>query len=131
VSSIDVGRLGSVGFTGLRSDLIKVENLEALADRREPIFVVSPRVSLPRAFIESISRSWNPAQGENTLVTISLVEARVVSPQSAAAVVPDVAASFTGNNSITKAGSQAAPLVETQSVTPESAPGVAPLVVAG
>jgi len=129
VSSFDVGRLGSDIFKGLRSDLIKVEKLEALADRREPIFAVSPRVSLPRAFIESISRSWNPAQGENTLVTISLVEARVVSPQSAAAVVPDEAASLTGNNSITKAGSQAAPPVETQTVTPGAAPGLAPFVV--
>lgn len=130
VSTVDTPGVGSVGFVGLRADLIRVANLEELADRREPILVITPRVSIPRAFIESISKSWNPDQGENTLITISLVEARIVSPLTAGGVVPDVGASATGNNSITQAGSQAAPTVQTQSTTPGAAPGAAPSVVA-
>ena len=59
VSSVDLALAGSVGFAGLRADLIRVANLEELADARQPIMVVSPRVSMARAFIESISRSWN------------------------------------------------------------------------
>ena len=130
VSSVGLALAGSIGFAGLRADLIRVANLEELADARQPIMVVTPRISMPRAFIESISRSWNPAQGENTLITISLVEARVVSPITADNVIPDVESSATGNNRITEAGSQAAATVQTQTVTPGAAPGVAPSVVA-
>ena len=67
---------------------------------------------------------------ENTLITISLVEARVVSPITADNVIPDVESSATGNNRTTEAGSQAAATVQTQTVTPGAAPGVAPSVVA-
>jgi len=126
VSSIDLALAGSVGFAGLRADLIRVANLEELADARQPIMVVSPRVSMARAFIESISRSWNPDQGENTLITVALVEARIVSPLTANEVIADVAASATGNNSTTQAGSQAAPTVQTQTLVPGAAPGLPP-----
>lgn len=124
VSSIDLGPVGSAGFAGLRADLIRVANLEELADARQPIMVVSPRVSMARAFVESISRSWNPDQGENTLITVSLVEARIVSPLTANDVIPDTAASATGNNATTQAGSQSAPVVGTQVLGPPPAPGV-------
>lgn len=126
VSSVDLALAGSVGFAGLRADLIRVANLEELADARQPIMVVSPRVSMARAFIESISRSWNPDQGENTLITVALVEARIVSPLTANEVIADVAASATGNNSTTQAGSQAAPTVQTQTLVPGAAPGLPP-----
>lgn len=126
VSSIDLALAGSVGFAGLRADLIRVANLEELADARQPIMVVSPRVSMARAFIESISRSWNPDQGENTLITVALVEARIVSPLTANEVIADVAASATGNNATTQAGSQAAPTVQTQILIPGAAPGIPP-----
>ncbi len=130
VSSVGLALAGSVGFAGLRADLIRVANLEELADARQPIMVVTPRISMPRAFIESISRSWNPDQGENTLITISLVEARVVSPVTADNVIPDVESSATGNNRTTEAGNQAAATVQTQTVTPGATPGAAPSVVA-
>ena len=126
VSSVDLALAGSVGFAGLRADLIRVANLEELADARQPIMVVSPRVSMARAFIESISRSWNPDQGENTLITVALVEARIVSPLTANEVIPDVSASATGNNATTQAGSQAAPTVQTQTLVPGAAPGLPP-----
>lgn len=126
VSSVDLALAGSVGFAGLRADLIRVANLEELADARQPIMVVSPRVSMARAFIESISRSWNPDQGENTLITVALVEARIVSPLTANEVIPDVAASATGNNATTQAGSQAAPTVQTQTLVPGAVPGLPP-----
>jgi hypothetical protein len=131
VSSIDLGLAGSVGFTGLRADLIRIANLEELADAREPVLVVSPRVSMARAFIESIARSWNPDQGENTLITVSLVEARIVSPLTATETIPDDAASATGNNRTTQAGSQSAPPVETQVLGPPGAPGLPPPIGGG
>lgn len=135
ISSIDLGLIGSVGLGGvpgfgggLRTDLLKLANLEALADAREPIAVITPRLSLPLAFIESINRDWSPDIGENTIVSISLVEARIVNPLSAESEVPDVAASNTGNNSTTATGNQAAPVVQTQTVTPPPAFGAASFV---
>jgi hypothetical protein len=136
ISGIDLPFVGAVGLGGvpgfgggLRADLLKIANLEALADAREPIMVVTPRVSLPKAFIESISRGWSPEQGENTLVTVSLVEARVVNPLSADAAVPDVAGSNTGNNATVAAGAQSPLPVQTQTVTPPPVFGAAPNVV--
>lgn len=136
VSSVDLGPLGSVGTGGvlgfggsLRADLLRIANLETIADAREPILFVSPRVSMPRCFIESISRSWTPDLGENTLVTITLVEARIVNPLAAAEIVPDVAASLTGNNEVTQLGTQAGAPVLTQSVTPPIGFGLPPTVI--
>lgn len=128
VSSINVPGLASVGFAGLRADLIKLANLETLADAKEPIAVITPRLSLPTAFIESVDRTWSPEVGENTIVTISIVEARIVNPLSAESVVPDTAASATGNNATTALGNQAAPVVQTQTVTPPPAFGAASFV---
>jgi hypothetical protein len=51
------------------------------------------------------------------LVTISIVEARIVSPLTGA-LVPDVAGSATGNNDIASAGAQAPTPVQTQTVIP-------------
>lgn len=136
ISSIDLALIGSVGLGGvpglgggLRTDLLKLANLEALADAREPIAVITPRLSLPTAFIESIDRTWSPATGENTIVTISIVEARIVNSLPAESLVPDTAASFTGNNSTTSTGNQSAQAIETQSVTPPPVSGAAPGVI--
>lgn len=136
IGSIDLAFLGSVGLGGipgfgggLRSDLLKFANLEELADKREPVLVVTPRISLPRAFIESISRTWEPGNGENTIVTVSVVEARIVNPLTAFDSVPDVAGSFTGNNEISPQGAQAPAPVVTQQVTPPQVFGAAPNVV--
>ncbi len=128
ISGIDLPLIGATGLGGipgfgggLRADLLRLAKLEEIADRREPIMVVTPRRSFPTAFIESISPSWTPDQGDNTLVTITIVEARIVSPLTGA-TVPDVAGSATGNNAPTGAGAQAPTPVQTQSVTPQSFP---------
>ena len=70
-----------------------------------------------------------PDVGDNTLVTITIVEARIVNPLLAEAVVPDVGSSYTRNNAVTSAGAQAGATVETQSVTQSATAGVAPTVV--
>ena len=129
VSSIDLGLLGSVGLPLLRADLVKVSNLEVIADKREPILLVSPRVSMAKCFIESIIRSWSPDLGDNTNLTITLVEARIVNPLTAEATVPDVAGSFTGNNAAAAVGTQAAAPVTTQAVTPAASFGLPPGMV--
>ena len=137
ISSIDVPFIGSIGIPGipggfgggLRADLIKMSTLYAIADEREPVMIVSPRQDMPRALIESISTGWNPDTGENTLVTINFREARIVSPLGANAVLPDVAASFTGNNAVSGLGAQAPSTVGTQTVGASGVPGVAPFVV--
>lgn len=129
ISGIPLPLVGQVGFAGLRADLLKVANLEALADAREPVMVVTPRVSLPKAFIESVSRSWTPDLGENTLITVTLVEARIVNPLSADDAIPDVAGSNTGNNQTSAAGAQSPAPVQTQTVIPPVSFGAAPFVI--
>ena len=91
--------------------------------------VVTPRGSLPRAFIENLQRTWSPELGENSLVSVSFVEARIISPLAPGELFPDVAALNTGNVSTTAQGGQAAPVVQTQTVTPPQAFGAAPNVV--
>jgi hypothetical protein len=136
ISSLNLGLIGSVGVGNLpglsspfRPDLMALVALIAMADRREPIAYFSPRNSMPLALIESISPPWDPSLGENTIVSISLVEARIVNPLTATDQVLDVANSLTGNNASTPAGSQSGRAVETQAVTQSSTPGVAPTVV--
>ena len=136
ISGINIPLVGSAGLGGipgfgggLRFDLIRYKNLETLAARREPIMVVTPRGDMPKAFIESLSRSWNPDLGDNSLVSISLVEARIVNPLQSDAIIPDVLNSFTGNNGVTNVGSQPANPVDTQSVQQGEAFGVAPTVI--
>lgn len=135
VSSIDLALIGSVGTGGipgigggLRADLLRLENLEAMANRREPVMVVTPRRSFARAIIESVSPSWTPDTGDNMLVTISIVEARIVSPLTGT-IVPDVAGSTTGNNAVASVGAQAPAPVTTQLVTPPAVPGLSPTVI--
>jgi hypothetical protein len=136
ISSINLGLITSVGIGTLpgtpapfRPDLQMLENLRVLARRREPIMYVSPRENLPLAFITRIDPPWSTEIGENTIVTVSLLEARIVNPLTAQAIVPDVASSFTGNNQKTGAGSQSGTPLETQDVQAPVAPGGAPNVV--
>jgi hypothetical protein len=136
VSSIDLGPLGSVGTGGvpgfggsLRADLLRYANLKALADAREPILVVSPRISKPRMLITFLGRSWSPDLGENTLVTITVREARIVNPLDLQPSVPDVANSFTGNNSAASVGTQAPAPVTTQLQVPPSSFGLPPTII--
>jgi hypothetical protein len=136
ISSIDIPLVGSVGLGGipglgggLRADLLKIENLEVLANRREPVMVLTPRKNFPKAFIESIVRSWSPDVGDNTLVTISIVEARIVNPLLAASLLQDVAASNTGNNSVTSAGAQSPVEIVSPEVQQGATVGVSPTVI--
>lgn len=136
ISSIDLGLVGSTGLGGLpgiggglRADLLKIDNLERLAERREPIMYASPRISLAKAFIESVTRSWDPDLGDNTIVSVSLIEARIVNPLIADSAKPDVEASLTGNNKDVPAGAQGGTPVETQSIQNALVQGVAPGVI--
>lgn len=135
ISSIDLALAGSVGIAGvpgfgggLRADLLKVANLEALADRREPIMYVSPRLDMPKAFIENVSRSWDPDLGDNTIVSVTLVEARIVNPLLGDSATPDVEASATGNNATKGAGAQGGSPVETQSISNSTVTGIPPTI---
>lgn len=137
ISSIDLGLVGSIGVAGipgfgggLRADLLKIDNLERMAAAREPIMYVSPRIDMAKAFIESVNRSWDPELGDNTIVTVTLVEARIVNPLiGVEAAVPDVASMATGNNAVAAAGAQGGAPVGTQSVQNSVTFGVAPSVL--
>jgi hypothetical protein len=130
INLVGVGAVGISGIPGigggLRNDLRKLAALEVIADRREPIMVVSPRRSFPHAWIEMIGDSWTPELGPNSLVTVSVIEARIVSPLQAGAVVPDIGSSLTGNNRSRSVGSQSAQSVETSQLQTSSTTGVAP-----
>lgn len=137
ISSIDIPFIGSLGTPGipggfggsLRADLLKIENLRGIAAEKKPVMVVTPRKSFARAFITSISDSWTTDDGENTVVSISFKEARIVSPLQAGSTVPDVASLSNGNVSAQGLGGQAPQAIQTQSVQAGGAVGVAPTVI--
>jgi hypothetical protein len=85
----------TTGGAFVRWDLVRIENLQTIANRMEPVLVVTPRFGL-RCFIEGISRPWTPELGPNTEVTISCVEARILSPGQSSAQ-PDYNAQLPGN----------------------------------
>lgn len=109
-----------------RRDLLKLDQLKAMAEQRRPIMVSTPRTVLPTAFIESITDDWTPDLSENTVVRVELIEARIVTPLTSNAVLPDVAASATGNNVPSSAGNQSGTPIETMDVRPPEAFGAAP-----
>ena len=119
--------VGAETLLGQRRDLRKIEELRTLAARREPVMVVSPRISMPKAFITALGGNWTPDLGDNSIVSISVKEARIVSPLTADRVVPDLAASATGNNRVTDAGSQA-PQADGAGGTSTGVTGQAPTV---
>jgi len=135
ISSIDVPFIGSIGVPGipggfgggLRADLLKIRTLEAIADERRPVMIVSPRVSLARAFIESVDTNWSPDVGENTQVSISFVEARIVSPLLAENVPQDVGALANGNADVSSLGGQA-PKSIGATASSSNVPGLPPFV---
>ena len=135
ISSIDVPFVGSIGVPGipggfgggLRADLLKIRTLEAIADERRPVMIVSPRVSLASAFIESVDTNWSPDVGENTQVSISFVEARIVSPLLAQNVPQDVGALANGNADVSSLGGQA-PKAIGATASASNVPGLPPFV---
>ena len=65
---------------GFRRDLVQLENLRAMARQRRPVMFVSPTKSFARAFLSSIRAVSSAAQGETTVITLDVTEARIVSP---------------------------------------------------
>jgi len=97
---------------GARLDLLRIGNLERLADLRRPIMCVTPRVSLARCWITSITRPWVPLDGESTPVTITVLEARIAAPFNTG-VLPDTDSLDAGNTQTTGGGEQSAGQVTT------------------
>lgn len=115
------------GALGLkRLDKLRFENIVAMADRRLPVLIVTPRVRLARAFIANVTEQWSPADGDSLVISITAKEARFVLPGIATQVAPDFAAQAPGNNS-TSDGGQVGPteLFDVEATPPET-PGVAP-----
>lgn len=88
-----------------RLDLVRIKNFYTIANRMEPVMAISPRFSLAKCFIESISRPWSPDIGPNTELTVSFVEARILSPGQSSAI-PDYAAQLPGNGTPGGGGNQ-------------------------
>lgn len=102
---------------GFRLDLLQMANLERMADKRKPIMVITPRVCLARAFIQSITRPWQPNDGVNSPVIVQVIEARIASPFSTD-VLPDVDGLAPGNSQTTGGGEQAATNVASSTSAP-------------
>lgn len=97
------GGLGQLPTFGFRFDLLRMAQLESMAQQRRPIMVVTPRVSLATAFVARLARPWSPSDGESTVVTVDLVEARIVGPANAEAVL-DTDAMAAGDVQATSGG---------------------------
>ena len=115
---------------GTRLDVFRAYQFEELAKKRALVMVVTPRVTLHRAFITGIQRPWSPADGESTRIAISFIEARLVSPLAGADVLPDDPAFENGNLRDTGGGGQAGQNVGTVNAQP-AGPGAPPLLVGG
>ncbi len=104
----------------LRLDLLRIKNLKSIADARAPVMVVTPRVGLAKAFIESIVPNWNPNLAESSTVTITLKEARLVNPLTGGELIaPDFPSQQPGNNA-SSGGGQSQTSAVSESATPQS-----------
>jgi hypothetical protein len=112
--------------TLVRLDLLRIENLEAMADARRPVMVVTPRATMARCAIANISRGWSPDLGEQTIASITFKEIRIVSAFPAEVPVPDFASQAPGNNATSQGGSSATTVNAT--VTEGQVAGEAPRV---
>lgn len=90
----------------VRLDMLRLRNLKSIADARQPVMVTTPRVTLGRCAITSISPSWSPDLGESSTVSISFREIRLVDPLLGP-VVPDFDEMIPGNNTETLGGASA------------------------
>lgn len=111
----------------VRLDLLRFENLKAIADARRPVMVVTPRFTLIPAGIASLNPTWSNDMGEKMLITMTFREVRIVSPLAIQS--GDFAAMASGNNADSSGG--AAPQTVNAKLTPSDAPGVAPTVGGG
>lgn len=111
----------------LRLDLIRMKNLQFMADQRKPVMVVTPRFGMARAFMTSVAQNWTPSHTESTAVTIALKEARLVDAVLGDLLVPDFPAQPPGNNQAAGGGA-AASSTATESATRVDTLGVPPTV---
>ncbi len=101
--------VGIVGLpdTGLRRlarlDLVRYKNLQRIAAQRRPVMVVTPRCSLAKAFITGFPYNWSPSDGDSLPITLSFIEARVMSSASITAFA-DLDSMAVGNNTSTGGG---------------------------
>lgn len=86
-----------------RFDLQRFNQLSAIADARRPVMVVTPRYSLPRAFIAEMPSQWSPEDGDSLPITMTFVEARVLTSAITQAFA-DVDSMATGNNKASGGG---------------------------
>jgi hypothetical protein len=89
-----------------RLDLLRIENLKNLAAKREPIMVVTPRVSFPSCAIVSVNPTWNPGLGESSQCSVTLREVRLISP-ILGTLQADFPAQAPGNNAAAGGGQSA------------------------
>jgi len=111
---------------GFRVDLLQMANLQRIASRREPIMVVTPRVSLAKGFITNITRPWTPADGESTPVSVTVVEAYIANPLALSALpdtdtlAPGNAQSVGGGEGATTPSNASASAPPVEQVSPQS-----------
>jgi len=118
------GAVGSAPTFGVRLDMVRMANLRGIADAGDPVMVVTPRHSIPAAFITSIGEPWSPDEGASSLVTVTFLEARIVSPITGV-LLPNYAGQLPGKNADTGGGQQTAQptsLATTASTIPNGAP---------
>lgn len=93
------------GFPQPRRDLMQLQMLELLSNKKFPVMVVTPEGSMPKAWIRSIVRNNSADMGEATDVQLDFVEARIVSPLFADALL-DLDETLGGAGSTADAGGQ-------------------------
>lgn len=99
-------------FGIFRRDMLVAAVIENMAAQRRPILVVTPDWVMPRAFIESISRTADASDGEVVRLSITFREARVISPALAAGNIA-AAAMLAGAIATATAGAVAGKAMET------------------
>ena len=109
-----------------RFDLIKFNNLKRIAARRQPVMVVTPRVSLARAFITSLPTTWTPNDGDSLPISITFLEARIISSKSISAF-QDVDSMAVGNNASEGGGTGGSEAVDLNVETFAALQGVPPV----
>lgn len=111
---------------GFRLDLLRKSMFERIADRGEPVMVITPRHSLARAWLVAMRTPWQVTDGRSTRIQLSFIEARLAQP-SLVAAIKDLDSLEPGNTTTTSAGEQAGTDVNT-SATNNAVDQVAPSI---
>lgn len=105
-------------LAGVRLDQIRAEFLVQIADSLPPIMVVTPRGSLPLAWIVEMRTPWTPKDGRSTPVFITCLECRLAGPAQTAAI-KDTESLEPGSTTNSSGGEQAGEVVgETSGAAP-------------